>query len=118
MGVEETEANQRRHLRIEVALQVKFSCIENLENMIKVRVVNLSRGGIFICTDRLRKKGQRVEIELPVSNSQTVKIQGTIRHVRSIDGQPHGIGIEFNELRGPALQVVEDLISRTAGLGH
>ena len=65
-----------------------------------------------ILLEKSYRKGQRVEIELPGPDSRPARIRGKIRHVRRIDGHPHGIGIEFIEMNGPALQVIEDLMGR------
>lgn len=111
------DKDNRRHLRIGVALQVKFSSIEDLENMINASAIDLSCGGMFIRTNKESEKGRKVEIELPGENSTPVRIRGTVRHIRYIDGQPDGIGIEFNELDDPALRVVEGLLEKTAGQG-
>ncbi len=113
MGDKEADSGQRRELRVEVALQIRFACIEDLEDMIKAKTLNLSKGGMFICTERLRKKGHRVEIEISVPGSEPVTIKGTIRHARLMDGQPFGIGIEFDELKDPALQVIDEIINKT-----
>jgi c-di-GMP-binding flagellar brake protein YcgR len=109
-----TGASPRRFLRVAVALQIKFGCLEDLEAMIKASTLDLSRGGMFISTDQVKPLGQKVEIELPLSETECVRINGVIRHVRYIDGQPAGLGIEFEQLTGPALQVIEDLINRSA----
>lgn len=104
-----TKETTRRHLRVQVVLQIRFLCIEDMEQMIKASTLNLSEGGMFICTDQLREKGRRVEIEFPLPGG-SIRISGVIIHVRYIDGQPFGIGIEFDEFDEPTRQAMEGLI--------
>jgi len=110
----EGEAAERRHLRVEVTLQIKFGCFEDMEHMIRASTMNLSRGGMFICTAQTRPKGQRVVVELP-GDDGPVRIPGQIRHVRSIDGHPFGLGIEFDPIEGAALAEVDELLKKIAG---
>ena len=117
MSEKKADPNQRSHLRIEVALQIKFRSLEDLEHMIGASTLNLSKGGMFIYTDKLRKKGHRVKIELPLSDSRTVEISGTIRHLRYLDGKPFGMGIEFDELHDEARKAIEEILARTANHG-
>jgi c-di-GMP-binding flagellar brake protein YcgR len=112
MGTDEAGSAERRYLRVEVTLQIKFVCLEDMEKMISGETMNLSRGGMFLCTNQVREKGQKVEILLPGPDSQPVRIHGVVRHVRSIDGHPFGLGIEFNDLQEPALRIIEGLLQR------
>jgi hypothetical protein len=115
MAEHEGESADRRHLRVEVALHVRFGCWEDMEHMVRASTLNLSRGGLFICTGRVPPKGQRVVVELPAAQG-LVRILGEIRHVRSIDGHPFGIGIEFDDLDPAALAAVDDLLKKIAGM--
>jgi c-di-GMP-binding flagellar brake protein YcgR len=105
---------RRRYLRVPVVLKIKFRCFEDLERMINAKALNISRRGMFICTEKTPKDGRRVEIEMLDRDGEPVKIKGTVRSLRSIDGQPHGIGIEFDELKGAAAEAVEYIIETAA----
>jgi hypothetical protein len=115
MADQEGHGAERRHLRVEVALKVRFGSWEHMEHMVRASTLNLSRGGMFICTGRVPPKGQRVVVELPAA-SGPVRILGVIRHVRSMDGHPFGIGIEFDELDPAALAAVDDMMQKIAGM--
>lgn len=115
MAEMEREGAERRHLRVQVALQIQFGSWEDVEHMIRASTLDLSRGGMFICTEQTRPKGQRVMVELPGSDGP-VRIKGEIRHVRLMDGRPFGLGIEFDPMEEAALQAVDEILRKVAGV--
>ena len=108
------QTERRRYLRVPVVLKIRFRCFEDLERMINAKVLNISKIGMFICTEKTPKDGRRVDIEMLDREGEPVKIKGTVRSLRSIDGQPHGIGIEFDELKGAAAEAVEYILEIAA----
>lgn len=106
---------RRRYLRVPVVLKIRFHCFKDVERMINAKVLNISRRGMFICTEKTPKDGRRVDIEMLDREGEPVKIRGTVRSLSSIDGQPHGIGIEFDELEGAAAEAVEYIMETAAG---
>jgi hypothetical protein len=85
-----------------------------MESMIKASTIDVSRGGMFINSASRRKTGQKVLVELPGPGGQGIPVQGVIRHIRYMDGQPVGFGIEFEDLGSEAAAVIEQLLPRTA----
>jgi c-di-GMP-binding flagellar brake protein YcgR len=105
---------RRRYLRIPVVLKIKFRCFEDLERMINAKALNISKRGMFICTEKTPTIGRRVEIEMLGRDGEPVKIKGTVRSFSSFDGHPHGIGIEFDQLEGAAAEAVEYIVETAA----
>jgi uncharacterized protein (TIGR02266 family) len=104
----------RRFVRVPVTLQIKFAGLDDLAAMIRASTLNLSLGGMFICTEKVKPVGQRVEIELPLKEGPPLRIKGVVRHIHTLDGQPHGLGIEFDDLSPEARGVIENLLLKTA----
>jgi Tfp pilus assembly protein PilZ len=104
--------NTRQRLRVEVALQISFGAMEDMELMINADALNMSLGGMFICTNRLPEIGRRVIVNLPSPPDQPLTVQGVIRHHRAIDGEPFGVGIEFGLLTDEARRFIEELVDR------
>ncbi len=105
---------ERRHLRVKVALDVKFTCVEAMERMIKADALDLSEGGMYIVTESTPQKGRTVMIEMPTINGGSVKFTGAVVHHRAIDGLPHGIGIQFDVLEAAAKKAVAEIVERAA----
>ena len=95
MGDSGFQSPPRRYVRVDVVLQIKFACREDVEHMIQASTLNLSRGGLFIKTNKMKEEGQRVEVELPGPGGGAVWIKGVIRHVKVDNGLVVGLGIEF-----------------------
>jgi c-di-GMP-binding flagellar brake protein YcgR len=112
MGESGFPSAPRRFVRVDVVLQIKFACREDVEFMIKASTLNLSRGGMFIQTNKKKEQGQKVEVELPRPEGGSVLIKGIIRHVKVDQGEVTGLGIEFEELGEEVLAVIDGLLKK------
>jgi hypothetical protein len=101
---------RRRFARIAVSMMLKFKTLEQFGDALDGSACDLSEGGICINGPRVKPVGTRVEIELPVPGRDPVTIRGTVRSIRYKDGRPDKMGIEFDELEGPALSIVQHFI--------
>ncbi len=100
---------RRRFARIPVDLRLKFKSLSKLEGLIDAHAADLSHGGIFIKTRKVKPVGTSVEIELPVPGREECIVRGTVRSVRYEGGEPQGMGIEFEELPDDALGLIHYL---------
>ena len=94
-------------------MDVKFTCVEAMERMIRANALDLSEGGMYIVTNSTPKKGRSVMIEMPTVNGSSVKFTGSVVHHRTIDGLPHGIGIQFDFLDESARKAVAEIVARS-----
>jgi c-di-GMP-binding flagellar brake protein YcgR len=104
------EVERRRFARIEVSMMLKFKTLEQFGDALDGSACDLSEGGICINSARVKPVGTRVEIELPVPGAEPVSIRGTVRSIRYKNGQPEKMGIEFDELEGPAKSLIQHFI--------
>ncbi len=89
---------KRRFARIPVALSIHFRKLEEFQDFVQGDALDLSRGGVFIRTDRPRPVGTMVLMQIPTPGGQTVQLRGNVRHIKyssGTTGDPVGMGIEF-----------------------
>ena len=103
--------------RIKVGMLIKFHELESMEDVISGRADELTMTSIFIRTDEVKKPGSRIHIELPIPNSDPVRVYGTVSSIRYEKGEPVGMGIEFDLLEDPALGVIRYLVEKGSGKG-
>ena len=100
-----TDANQRRHKRVDVPLlvQYRFGALEELRTEY---ALNVSVGGMFICTQEQKPIGTRVFVQLTTRDGAHF-LQGEGKVVRSEDG---GYAIQLLGFDGQAQAVLERLV--------
>ena len=104
---------KRAHVRVKVELEIKFSSVHNFYAGF---VENLSAGGIFIATYKLRPVGETVAFEVTLPGCETpVSGVGEVRWVR----QPHedsdvgpGMGIRFMTLNLGSAEAIRRYVER------
>ena len=106
---------RRQFARIKVNLALKFQSLEQLENAISGQAADLSKGGIFIKTRKVKPVGTRVQIELPAPQGGTALIKGVVRSLRYQAGRPVGMGIEFEEMDELARELISRVIAKNQG---
>jgi len=103
---------KRKFTRIQVNLQIKFKSLSQLESFINASTVDLSLGGMFIRTTKIKPIGTKVEIQLTGLQGEAVNISATVRSVRCQDEKPIGIGIEFDNLDETSKQVIRYVVDK------
>jgi uncharacterized protein (TIGR02266 family) len=103
---------KRKFARIKVNLQIKFKSLSQLESFINASTVDLSLGGMFIRTTKIKPIGTKVEIQLTGLQGEAVNISATVRSVRCQDEKPIGIGIEFDNLDETSKQVIRYVVDK------
>jgi uncharacterized protein (TIGR02266 family) len=107
--------SEREHNRIPLCIRVEF---RTSSSFLVSYSLNLSRGGLFIETEEMAALGTRVELNVVIPKSADIALVGHVvwsRAHESAEG-PAGVGIELVD-GGPDMgAVVDDLVSRYAGL--
>ena len=103
---------RRRFARVKVSMMLKFKSLEAFEGIAAGSAGDLSQGGTFIHTKKVRKVGTPVEIELPVDDGETVMIRGIVRSIRYDKNEPSGMGIEFVDLDDRAGALIKSLLDK------
>lgn len=104
--------DQRRFARIQVSLRLKFKSLSALENRRDGHTSDLSLGGMFIQSAEVKPMGTKVEIELPGPNETPVLIYGVVRFIKYQNGQPFGMGIEFEDLATDAREIIAAIVEK------
>lgn len=101
---------RRRHPRREINLEIVYS---SLETFFYDYAINISRGGMFIKTDRPLHVGTRVKLKFSLPGRE-LPVETSGRVVRTVSGkgrmdEPHGMGIEFEDLSEEDHDLIESL---------
>jgi len=105
-------AEKRRFARIKANLQIKFKSLNHLESFVEASTVDLSLGGMFIRTEKIKPVGTKVEIQLTGPQGQDVNIGATVRSVRYQGENPIGIGIEFDNMDETSRQLIGYVVKK------
>jgi type IV pilus assembly protein PilZ len=79
---------------------------------------NLSKGGIFLDTPTPVPEGTELTLRFTIPPSEVIEVRGRVKWVRSasVDGQPAGMGVEFEHLDARHGDVIDGIVSRFRGL--
>jgi len=109
--------DRRIHRRIDARIKVSFkSTGEFIEEYTK----NLSRGGIFLKTDKLLDPNARIELMMVFPNSKKEhKIIGKVTrlvvmsHPESEDKQIYGVGIHFLKMEDRTMEAIDEIYKKS-----
>lgn len=112
-----TAEDRREHRRIAAELEVKY---ESLEELVSAYTTDISRGGIFVPTDRFVPIGAVVEITMRLPSGSTV-IKAIARVAYTTDNPPvgfaprqRGMGMEFLDVGGaPLANQIQRFVAET-----
>jgi uncharacterized protein (TIGR02266 family) len=79
---------------------------------------NLSKGGIFLETDRPSAIGTQLMLRFNIPGAGTIEVVGSVAWVRptNLEGKPPGMGVEFENLDARHGEVIDQMVSRFKGL--
>ncbi len=79
---------------------------------------NLSKGGIFLDTPSPAAEGTELTLRFTIPPSEVIEVRGRVKWVRPqvVDGQPAGMGVEFDHLDERHGDVIDGIVSRFRGL--
>jgi uncharacterized protein (TIGR02266 family) len=105
-------ASQRReHPRFAVDLEVHLGSDHNFYAGF---AENLSAGGIFVATHKLRPEGETIELTIHLPHTaEPVRGLGEVRWIREyneLSNVPPGMGIRFVELERGSLEAIETFL--------
>jgi uncharacterized protein (TIGR02266 family) len=104
--------NKRKHKRIPKKIKSQVTAPDVLTYS---TARNVSDGGLFISTPDPIAPGTEIELSLKLPDGEFVNITGIVRWTKdeSDDGEPAGMGIEFETLSDENSSKVRSLISKS-----
>jgi uncharacterized protein (TIGR02266 family) len=105
-------AEQRIHPRVDVGLDVQFRPVPEFSNG---RSMNISRGGIYICTPQPQPRDREILLRIPLPGiAQPIQVTGVV--VWSNQGTspspfPPGMGIKFLNLTDADARLIADFVA-------
>src|SRR5262249_37753275 len=79
---------------------------------------NLSKGGVFLDTPSPAPEGTELTLRFTIPPSEVIEVRGRVKWVRpdATEGQPAGMGVEFEHLDARHGDVIDGIVSRFRGL--
>ena len=109
----EAESDHRReHSRFSVDLDVT---IGSDHNFYAGFAENLSAGGVFIATHKLKPVGSKIELSINLPDGAQVRALGEVRWVRVFNEQsdtPPGMGVKFDEVAPSSAEAIQGFLAR------
>lgn len=102
---------KRIHVRFPVCLAVKYG--EEIPDICADFILNISRGGVFICTETPLKIGSRIVMHfyIPPDKKLLVQFEGEIVAVNTDSSRyPRGIHVKFVRYSQEDLKRLEDYL--------
>lgn len=103
---------RREHSRFSVDLDVT---VGSEHNFYAGFAENLSAGGVFIATHKLKRVGSKIELSINLPDGAQLKLDGEVRWVRVYNEHsdtPPGMGVKFNQLPDDALALIQSFLAR------
>jgi uncharacterized protein (TIGR02266 family) len=103
------------NLRLPVVVQVEF---RTAASFLVAYSVNLSRGGLFLETEREIPPGVPIGVDLNIPNTNPIELGGIVAYRRGPDSPdgPAGIGIEIADIAPQLGPTVDHLVSGFKGI--
>lgn len=76
---------------------------------------NLSAGGVFIATHKLKPVGSKIELSINLPDAVTVRALGEVRWIRVFNERsdtPPGMGVKFLEIDDACVAAISGFLSR------
>ncbi len=103
---------RREHSRFIVDLDVT---VGSDHNFYAGFAENLSAGGVFIATHKLKPVGSRIELSINLPEAANVRALGEVRWIRVFNEQsdtPPGMGVRFLEIDDASVTAIDGFLSR------
>lgn len=108
----EDGSHRREHSRFSVDLDVT---VGSDHNFYAGFAENLSAGGVFIATHKLKPVGSKIELSITLPSGSKVQALGEVRWIRVFNetsDTPPGMGVKFLEVDEAAVEAITDFLSR------
>lgn len=105
----------RVHDRIPLFLEVEY---RTAGAFLVSYTSNLSKGGLFIDTDRPLTVGTELLLRFTIPESGRIEVRGVVAWIRpvSTDGKPTGMGVEFEQLDTRHGEIIDAIVGGFKGL--
>jgi uncharacterized protein (TIGR02266 family) len=104
-------AERRRFARVNVELVVALS-YPTMGDVIQCKTLDISEGGVFIATRRVRPEGTKVKLALEIGE-HTLELSGiVVRVVEPGSGGASGMGVLFKDVRPGAKMLLSSLVAK------
>ena len=106
-----TEFDRRKTDRADLVVRVAYHTVDELFSEF---ARNINEGGLFVETETPRPVGTEVSLQFKIPGSdEPLHVVGRVAHTSNGgQGEPPGIGIEFDDLDGQARQRINQLVRR------
>ncbi len=103
--------NRRKSQRADLVVRVDYQTVDELFSDF---ARNINEGGIFVETSTPHALGTEVDLQFRLpGGDEPVRVRGSVVHVsEGEDGEPPGLGIEFEDLDGPTRQRINNLVRK------
>jgi uncharacterized protein (TIGR02266 family) len=108
----EDGAHRREHSRFHVDLDVT---VGSDHNFYAGFAENLSAGGVFIATHKLKPVGSSIELTINLPDGIQIRATGEVRWIRVFNEQsdtPPGMGVRFNGLAEASVALIQSFLAR------
>jgi uncharacterized protein (TIGR02266 family) len=103
---------RREHSRFHVDLDVT---VGSDHNFYAGFAENLSAGGVFIATHKLKPVGSAIELTINLPDGVQLRATGEVRWIRVFNEQsdtPPGMGVRFNDLADASVALIQSFLAR------
>ena len=104
--------HRREHSRFHVDLDVT---VGSDHNFYAGFAENLSAGGVFIATHKLKPVGSSIELSINLPDGVQLRATGEVRWIRVFNEQsdtPPGMGVRFNGLADASVAMIQKFLAR------
>ena len=105
-------AHRREHSRFSVDLDVT---VGSDHNFYAGFAENLSAGGVFIATHKLKPTGSRIELSINLPDGAQIRVEGQVRWIRVFNERsdtPPGMGVKFDNLAPASVALIQSFLAR------
>lgn len=105
-------APRREHSRFAVDLDVT---VGSDHNFYAGFAENLSAGGVFIATHKLKPVGSKIELTVNLPDGVQIRATGDVRWIRVFNEQsdtPPGMGVRFDGLADASVALIQNFLAR------
>jgi uncharacterized protein (TIGR02266 family) len=103
---------RREHSRFAVDLDVT---VGSDHNFYAGFAENLSAGGVFIATHKLKPVGSKIELTINLPDGVQIRATGDVRWIRVFNEQsdtPPGMGVRFDGLAEASVALIQSFLAR------
>ena len=106
---------RRRFARVPVSLSIRFQGLNDFSEFIHGHLRDVSQGGLFVQTSKLKPVGSEVTLQIPDGAGRFHTITGIVRSVILPDDEsrkfPPGMGIEFVRVDAALKALIDRIIA-------